>query len=124
MVASALADRLGAATVLAVIVTLGGVGRFAGAVYKPEVEIDPHVDPAQPVPATDHITVGFVVPLTVAEYCCCRPRLTWAVDGDTETDTAAADSIVTVAEADFAGAATDVAVTVAFGDLGITAGAV
>jgi len=61
------AVRLGAAADLAVIVILGGVGRLAGAAYRPEAEIDPHVDPLQPVPATLHLTAVLVVPLTVAE---------------------------------------------------------
>ena len=75
MVTVAVADRLGAAIALAVIVTLGGLERLAGAVYNPDAEIDPHADPAQPVPVIVHFTVGFVVPLTFAEYCWCPPRL-------------------------------------------------
>ena len=103
---------------------MGELGSFAGAVYKPDAEIDPHAEPVQLGPAMVHFTAVFVEPLTAAAYCCFPPRLTCADDGDTEIDTAAADTIVTVAEADFVGAATAVAVTVALGDLGMTAGAV
>jgi hypothetical protein len=72
----ALEDLLGAATEVAVMVTFGVAGAVAGAVYKPDVEIDPHADPAHPVPATVHCTEVFVAPVTVAENCCCRPTLT------------------------------------------------
>jgi hypothetical protein len=106
------------------MVTMGEVGTVAGAVYKPEAEMDPHAEPAQPVPATVHFTEVFVLPVTFAENCCCPPALTWAVGGETETITDAADSITMVAEADFVGAATEVAVTVAWAGLGTTAGAV
>ena len=61
---------------MAVMVTAGGVGAVAGAVYKPEAEIDPHAEPAQPDPATAHFTDEFVVPATVAENCFCAPALT------------------------------------------------
>ncbi len=76
IVAVALADLVGAATEIAVIVTLGIAGTLAGAVYTPEVEIDPHAEPVQPVPATDHFTDVFVVPVTFAENVCCPPALT------------------------------------------------
>jgi hypothetical protein len=76
MVAVALDDLLGAATDTAVIVTLGEAGMLAGAVYRPEVEIDPQPDPEQPVPAIDHFTDVFVAPVTLAENCCCLLTLT------------------------------------------------
>lgn len=124
MVTVAFADWLGAATDVAVMVTVGGAGTLAGAVYKPEAEMDPHAEPEQPVPATVQFTDVFVLPVTVAENCFCPPALTWTVDGDTDTDTDAAASISTVAEADFVGSATEVALTVACGGLGTAAGAV
>jgi hypothetical protein len=71
MVTVAVADLVGAATDAAVIVTLGEAGTLAGAIYKPEAEIDPHARPAHPVPATVHFTDVLVVPVTVAENCCC-----------------------------------------------------
>ena len=73
IVTVALENLLGAATDVAVMVTLGVLGTLAGAVYKPDAEIDPHAAPAQPVPATVHFTDLFVVPVTLAENCCC-PR--------------------------------------------------
>jgi hypothetical protein len=48
MVTVAFADWLGAATDVAVTVTVGGAGTLAGAVYKPEAEMDPHAEPEQP----------------------------------------------------------------------------
>jgi hypothetical protein len=76
MVTVAEADLVGAATAVAVTVTLDEVGTLAGAVYKPVEEMDPHTSPAQPVPATVHFTEVFVVPVTVAENCCCPPTKT------------------------------------------------
>lgn len=113
MVAVALEDLPGAATDTAVIVTLGEVGTLPGAVYRPEAEIDPQDAPEQPAPATVHLTAAFVVPVTVAENCCVPPVLTCTAEGETEIDTDAADSMSRVAEADFAGEATEVAVTIA-----------
>jgi hypothetical protein len=124
IVAVALENLLGAATETAVIVTLGEAGTFVGAEYRPEAEIDPHPEPEQPFPATDHFTDAFVTPETFAENCCWPPTLTCAVNGDTETDTDVAASISIVADADFVGAATEVAVTITCAGLGIMAGAV
>jgi hypothetical protein len=76
MVAVALEDFAGSPTETAVIVTLADDGTAVGAVNRPEVEIDPQDDPEQPVPATLHLTAEFVVPLTMAENCCCPPALT------------------------------------------------
>ena len=76
MVADALADFVGDATDVAVMVTLGIAGTLVGAEYTPEVEIDPHAEPVQPVPAIDHFTDVFVVPVTFAEKPCCPPALT------------------------------------------------
>ena len=76
------------------------------------------------MPLTVQVTDVFVLPVTVAENCCCPPVLTWAVNGDTDTDIDAAASMITDAEADFVGSATEVAVTVASAGSGTTAGAV
>jgi hypothetical protein len=124
MVTLAEADLLGSATAAAVTVTTGVAGIVEGAVYRPELEIVPHADPLQPLPVTLHFTALFVVPLTLAENCCCTPVETWAVRGDTEIDTEAAAWITTDAELDFVGLATEVAVTVASDGVGIFAGAV
>jgi hypothetical protein len=85
------------------------------------VEIDPQVDPEQPVPATVQWTDVLVLPVIVAENCCFPAQVTWAVDGVTATDT---DSMATVAEADCDGADTEVALTVTCAGLGVTLGAV
>jgi hypothetical protein len=106
------------------MVTAGGAGTFAGAVYKPEVEMDPQVAPEHPAPAMLHFTAAFVLPVTFAVNCCVEPALTEAVAGETETDTDVSDSMTTLAEADFVGEAAEVAVTVASAGLGTLAGAV
>jgi hypothetical protein len=85
------------------------------------VEIDPQVDPEQPVPVTDHRTDVLMLPETVAENCFFVPQITRAVEGETETVT---DSMETVAEADCDGAATEVAFTVTCAGLGVPLGAV
>ena len=77
-----------------------------------------------PAPESVQVTAVFEVPATLAENCCCPLVATVAEVGETETTMDVADSITTVAEADFVGAATEVAVTVAFAGLGTTAGAV
>jgi hypothetical protein len=118
------ADCEGAAAEVALTVTCAGFGVTLGAVYNPEVEIDPQADPEQPVPATVHCTDVLVLPVTVAENCCFPPRLSRTVDGETETDTDVSGSMTIVAEADFVGAASEVAVTTTFAGLGMTAGAV
>lgn len=123
IVTVALEDRLGDATDVAVTVTLGEAGTIAGAVYSPVDEIDPHAAPVQPAPATVQFTDVFVVPVTVAENCCTPPTETWAVDGATDTTTAVAAAITTVAEADLVGVATEVAVTVTDEGLGTVEGA-
>jgi hypothetical protein len=62
--------------------------------------------------------------VTFAENCCCALAATWAVVGDTEILTDVADTIETTADADFAEDATEVALTVTCGVVGMTAGAV
>jgi hypothetical protein len=103
IVAVAVAVRLGAATGVAITITLGAEGTLAGAVYKPEAEIEPHVGPEHPAPAIVQLTDVFVLPVTVAVNCCVPPTLICAVDGATDAETAVAASIATVAEADFVG---------------------
>ena len=77
------------------------VPAVAGAVYRPVVETAP--------PVADHVTAVFEVPVTVAVNCCVPPVKSEADVGLMLTDTSAT---VTVAEADFDGSATLVAVTV------------
>ena len=76
IVAVAVPERVGAATGMAVIVTVAGAGIDAGAAYSPEAEMDPQARPAQPVPETLHFTDLFVLPVTNAENCCSPPVLT------------------------------------------------
>ena len=82
----------------------------------------PHELPLQPVPARLHETEVFDVPATVAVNCCWPPMSTCAVTGETLTEIGG--SIVTVAEADLVGSATEVAVTVTSAGLGTAEGAV
>jgi hypothetical protein len=64
-----------------------------GALRTPELEIDPAL--------VDQVTAVFVVPFTLAVNCLVPPDETVALLGDTEMDTAAGASTVTVAEADW-----------------------
>jgi hypothetical protein len=70
-------------------------------VYSPDVLIVP------PVP--DHVTAVLVEPVTVAVNCCVAPVCREAEAGVSETATGA--ETVTVADADFVGSATLVALT-------------
>lgn len=121
MVAVAVPDTPGSAAETARIVTAGDDGTLDGAVYTPLLEMLPQL--ALPH-ETLHVTAVFVVPLTVAENCCCPPVETCVEEGDTTTETDADDWITTEAEADFVESATDVAVTVARPGFGTAAGAV
>lgn len=89
------ADCWGAATAVAVTLTVGGFGADAGAVYNPAELMVPQLAPLQPAPEMDQVTAVFVVPVTVAVNCFWLPVCTWTVDGDTLTETAWADSITT-----------------------------
>src|SRR5579862_5815585 len=84
----------------------------------------PHAAPLHPVPESVQCTDVLVVPLTLAVNCCCAPVETCAVPGVTVTETADADWMTMLADADFVGSATEVAVTVARAGLGMVAGAV
>jgi hypothetical protein len=69
----------------------------------------PQLLPEQPEPLTLQLTALFEVPVTLTWNCCCVPRATIAVVGETVTTTGA--MMVTVAEAEALISATDVAVT-------------
>jgi hypothetical protein len=73
-------------------------------------------------PATLQVTAVFVVPVTVAVNCCVCPTGTLIAEGKTDTLTFCVT--MTVAESDFVGSATDVAVTVTWGGEGGVEGAV
>ena len=114
-------DALVDATEVATTLKVAGEGTVDGAVYTPELLIEPHPEVH---PDKLQVTAVFVVPVTLAVNCCCFPVDTCAVDGDTETETDEAAVMVMLAEADFVESATDVAVTVASAGLGTLAGAV
>ena len=69
MLTVALPDLVLSATEIAVTLTWFGVGALLGAVYRPLVDMVPHVAPVQPLPATLHDTAVFVVSVTVAVSC-------------------------------------------------------
>ena len=69
IVIEAVADFVGSAAEVAVTDTCAGLGTAEGAVYRPLVDIVPHVAPVQPLPATLHDTAVFVVSVTVAVSC-------------------------------------------------------
>ena len=75
----------GSAALVAVRVTLAGVGRICGAVNSPPKSTVPHAAPAQPGPATLQLTAGLEALLTVAVNCCVAPNATDAVEGATLT---------------------------------------
>ena len=90
---------------------------LARAVYRPFTRV--------PVPLSDQVTLWFVLPLTVAENCCCPPPSKEELDGETEmeTETLAPERLM-VALADLVASATLVAVTVTVGVPEMAAGAV
>jgi len=73
------------AALVAVIVTVVGVGRFAGAVYMPFASIVPVVAFPPPTEFTDHVTLLFVLPVTAAAKLAFAPARTAAVAGVTVT---------------------------------------
>lgn len=78
--------------------------------------------PEQPAPLRLHVTAVLVEPVTVAVNCCIFPATTCAEAGETVNATGA--RMVTVADADFVGSASDVTVTVATAGLGTAPGPV
>jgi hypothetical protein len=123
-VTTAEAEADGSAVAVAFTVTLGGVGRVAGAVYSPADVIVPQATPLHPDPETVQATAVFVLPVTVAENCNCPPEATCGLFGVTETETDDADCTINKAEPDFAGLATDTAVIVIAENGGTLLGAV
>jgi hypothetical protein len=125
IVTDALAVLVLSAWLVAVTVTIAGFGTVVGAVYKPSDEIVPTAALPLTVLFTDHVTVVFGVPVTVAVNCCVVVVCTVADVGDNVmvTDGGAA-VIVVVALALFVLSATLVAVTVTVAGEGTEAGAV
>ena len=70
---------------------------------------EPQLLPEHPEPVTFHVTLVFVLPDTLAWNCCDEPAATIALVGEIVTVTGGI--IVSVADADTARSATDVAVT-------------
>jgi len=85
MLSIALAAFEGSAALVAVRVTLAGVGRICGAVNSPLESMVPHAAPAQPGPATLQLTAVLDALLTVAVNFCVAPNATDAVEGTTLT---------------------------------------
>jgi hypothetical protein len=110
----AVAFLVASATLVAVTVTVCGLPSVAGAEYRPLPEIVPIAG------LTDHDTLVFNEPETVAENCCVWPTPRLTVPGDTVTVTGGVT--VTFAVADLVGACTLVAVTVTDRGLGTEAG--
>lgn len=73
------------ATLVARIVMVFGLGKEIGAVYLPLVSIVPTVGDPPVVPFTDHVTLVFCAPLTVAVKVYESPARTLALAGETET---------------------------------------
>jgi len=119
-----LADLVVSATEVAVIEKNAGFGGTAGAVYRPDELMVPQVSAAQPVPAMDQVTAVFDDPVTVAVNRFEEPTPICADVGEIETPTAVPEPMVTVADPDFAGLESSVAVTATIGGFGIAAGAV
>lgn len=123
-VTEAVADLLGSATDVAVTEKNGGAGGTAGAVYSPAEFTVPQVVPAQPDPVMVQVTAVLDVPVTATVNCWCPPVPIWTVVGEIETATAVPELMVTVADPDFVGSDSNVAVTATMGGFGARAGAV
>jgi hypothetical protein len=118
------ADFVVSATDVAVIVAEDGLGTVAGAAYRPADVIVPQEFPTQPVPLTFQVTPVLLVPVTLAENCCCPPTASVARVGVTVTETLTTAWTVTVAVPTTAESASEVALTVTVLGLGTVAGAV
>jgi hypothetical protein len=123
-VAEPLADAL--ALLVAVIVTLGGLGGAAGAVYSPAAEMVPAAALPPAVPFTLQVTAVFTEFVTVAVNCWVAEGATVTRDGATVTvtDGGAGGWTVTVAVPVDDGLCALAACTVTLAGLGTAAGAV
>lgn len=128
IVTVALADFIVSAALVAVTVTLGGEGTFAGAVYvalaAPFATIVPTVEFPPATPFTPHVTAvdGAPDPLTVAVKPCAAFVATFALVG--EISTTMSSCSITLADPLALGDATLTAVTVTVAGEGSTFGAV
>jgi hypothetical protein len=96
-VTTAVAFFDGSATLLAVTVSIGGTGRFCGAVKIPLEVIAPHVSPAQPCPLSAQMIpmLGFPAETMPASKICWAPNSVEALGGDSVTLTSLMIVIVT-----------------------------
>ena len=62
-------DLVGSDSKVAVTATMGGLGAFRGAVYKPVALMPPQPDSLHPLPDMLQITTVLEVPLTLAVNC-------------------------------------------------------
>ena len=85
IVTVALADLVVSAWLVAVMLTLAGEGKSAGAVYLPVEEIIPSIAFPPGTPLTAHDTSMFVVFVTVAAKVCELPKITAPLVGLTVT---------------------------------------
>jgi hypothetical protein len=120
------ADLVESAVLTAVTVTLAGEGATGEAEYtavNPLVDSDPQVEPLQPTPVTFQLTAVFDVPVTLALKVCVPAVAMETLAGLRLNKTAAAATMVTLAEADFVESAALVALTVTDGGKGTLIGA-
>jgi hypothetical protein len=96
----------------AVTVTVLGVGKAAGAVYRPAAEIVPVVEFPPVTPLTCQVTAVFVVFVTVAVNCNVAEMKTEGPEGDMDTPGAGRSVTVAFALSDVFAAAAAVMVTV------------
>src|SRR5277367_1341747 len=85
IVSSAVADFVVSASLVAVTCTIADAGRSAGAVYVPPDVIVPVAEAPPGTPFTLHVTLLFVVFVTVAVSVCELPSSTAALVGVTDT---------------------------------------
>jgi hypothetical protein len=105
-----------------VIVTVAGLGRLAGAVYRPPEVIVPQPVSEQAGPVALQVTAVLLVPETAALNC--WVPLTAISELAGVTLITSGTITVTTAEADFVWSATEVAVNVTCAGLGTASGAV
>jgi hypothetical protein len=104
------------------MVTVAGLGKLAGAVYRPAEVIVPQVAPEQPDPLARHVTAAFCIPAIAARNCWVPSTATSLFAGVTLITSG--KMMVTTANPDFVLLASEVAVIVICAGVGTTAGAV
>jgi len=110
------ADLEGSAVLFAVTLSVPPAGTAAGAVYRPALVIEPET-------ALQVTLVSLLLPLAVAENCCCAPAVTVGLAG-LMAPTLSFEAIVAVVVLDLLGSAWLAAVTVTLVLAGRSFGAV